>query len=70
MAQDPFEGFLRALSVAAGTHMPRIPAMRDSPRQSPRRGSRPSSQARLILLLLCIRVSLFFRSIEIKKEID
>lgn len=37
IADDAFDGFLRALSVASGTHMPRVKKPKPS---------RPSSQAR------------------------
>ena len=40
---DPIEGFLRALSVATGTHMPRLPGKLGGPQAvSPR----PNSQIR------------------------
>ena len=44
IAEDPYEGFLRALSVASGTHMPRVPGPRSAAAKA---SSRPLSQASL-----------------------
>ncbi len=45
VAANPHEGFLRALSVASGTHMPRLPA-RFAAKKQTASSSRPASQAR------------------------